>query len=49
MAQGNKVLSEHDKWLCGNLQVLASVERGLADSAAGRVSKRASYGPAMPR
>lgn len=36
-------LSEHDKRLCGNPQVLASVERGLADSAAGWVSKRASY------
>ncbi len=42
-AQGNKEMSEHDKWLCGNPEILASVEQGLADSVAGRVSKRKSY------
>jgi hypothetical protein len=33
----------HDKWLCGSPNILASVKQGLADSAAGRVSKRESY------
>ena len=36
-------LSEHDTWILGNPEVLASVKQGLADSAAGRVTKRASY------
>lgn len=42
-AQRNKEMSEHDKWLCDNPEILASVKQGLADSAAGRVSKRESY------
>lgn len=41
--QGDTGMSEHDKWLCGNPVILDSVKQGLADSAAGRVSKRKSY------
>ncbi len=36
-------LTEHDKWLCNNPAILASVMQGLSDSAEGRVSKRKSY------
>jgi len=36
-------LTEHDKWLCGNPNILAAVKQGLADSAAGRVGERKSY------
>jgi len=36
-------MSDHDRWLLDTPEVLASVKQGLADSAAGRVSKRQSY------
>ena len=36
-------LAEHEKWLYENPEALASVKRGLADLAAGRVHKPRSY------
>ncbi len=35
--------AEHEKWLHQDSQALASVKRGLADLAAGRVHVRRSY------
>lgn len=42
-AKEDKEMSDHDRCLLDTPEVLASVKQGLADSAAGRVSKRQSY------
>ncbi len=36
-------LPEHEQWLENNPEARASIERGLADLAAGRVHRRRSY------